>query len=67
MKVTIMFGFFNAEPARALTNTESVFFFWSKSVVHLRGYISIKIGMFYPSIDEAVGEFKLVNIPQVSP
>ena len=35
MEVTIIFGFFKADPARALTRTDSVFFSLSNSVVHL--------------------------------
>ena len=38
-KVTIIFGFFKADPARALTRTDSVFLFLSKRVVHLDIYL----------------------------
>ena len=38
-KVTIIFGFFKADPARAFTRTDSVFLFLSKRVVHLDIYL----------------------------
>ena len=40
-KVTIIFGFFKADPARALTRTDSVFLFLSNRVEHLDIYLYI--------------------------